>query len=96
VGYLLAGIVIGPVTPGFVADTSLAGPLAEIGVMLLMSGVGLPAASPAVLLKALESHGALATPNGRSAAAPRPVRDQPSWSAASSGVRCACSLCSSG
>ena len=41
VGYLLAGIVIGPFTPGFVADTSLAGQLAEIGVMLLMFGVGL-------------------------------------------------------
>jgi CPA2 family monovalent cation:H+ antiporter-2 len=35
VGYLLAAIVIGPVTPGFVADTSLAGQLAEIGVMPL-------------------------------------------------------------
>jgi CPA2 family monovalent cation:H+ antiporter-2 len=41
VGYLLAGIVIGPYTPGFVADTRLAGELAEIGVMLLMFGVGL-------------------------------------------------------
>ncbi len=41
VGYLLAGIVIGPATPGFVADVALAGQLAEIGVMLLMLGVGL-------------------------------------------------------
>lgn len=41
VGYLLAGIVIGPWTPGFVADVELAGQLAEIGVMLLMFGVGL-------------------------------------------------------
>jgi len=41
VGYLAAGIVIGPATPGFVADVSLAGQLAEIGVMLLMFGVGL-------------------------------------------------------
>ena len=41
VGYLLAGIVIGPATPGFVADVELAGQLAEIGVMLLMFGVGL-------------------------------------------------------
>jgi CPA2 family monovalent cation:H+ antiporter-2 len=41
IGYLLAGIVIGPFTPGFVADTALAGQLAEIGVMLLMFGVGL-------------------------------------------------------
>ena len=41
VGYLLAGVMIGPATPGFVADTGLAGQLAEIGVMLLMFGVGL-------------------------------------------------------
>jgi CPA2 family monovalent cation:H+ antiporter-2 len=41
VGYLLAGIVIGPHTRGFVADVVLAGQLAEIGVMLLMFGVGL-------------------------------------------------------
>ncbi len=41
VGYLLAGIVIGPATPGFVADMDLAGQLSEIGVMLLMLGVGL-------------------------------------------------------
>jgi CPA2 family monovalent cation:H+ antiporter-2 len=41
VGYLVAGIAIGPFTPGFVADTALAGQLAEIGVILLMFGVGL-------------------------------------------------------
>jgi CPA2 family monovalent cation:H+ antiporter-2 len=41
VGYLLAGISIGPFTPGYVADTKIAGELAEIGVMLLMFGVGL-------------------------------------------------------
>ncbi len=41
VGYLLAGVVIGPATPGFVADVGLARQLAEIGVMLLMFGVGL-------------------------------------------------------
>ncbi len=41
VGYLIAGIVIGPATPGFVADLELSGQLAEIGVMLLMFGVGL-------------------------------------------------------
>ena len=41
VGYLLAGMAIGPGTPGFVADIGLAGQLAEIGVMLLMFGVGL-------------------------------------------------------
>ncbi|WP_096704865.1 YbaL family putative K(+) efflux transporter [Magnetospirillum sp. 15-1] len=41
VGYLLAGIVAGPFTPGFVADQTLAPQLAEIGVILLMFGVGL-------------------------------------------------------
>ncbi|MDR3426381.1 YbaL family putative K(+) efflux transporter [Silvimonas sp.] len=41
VGYLVAGVVAGPFTPGFVADQSLAPELAEIGVILLMFGVGL-------------------------------------------------------
>ncbi|MDP1683701.1 YbaL family putative K(+) efflux transporter [Hydrogenophaga sp.] len=41
VGYLLAGVIIGPFTPGFVADADMAAQLAEIGVMLLMFGVGL-------------------------------------------------------
>ena len=41
VGYLAAGVLIGPHTPGFVADVALAQQLAEIGVMLLMFGVGL-------------------------------------------------------
>jgi len=41
VGYLLAGIVIGPHTPGFVGDAHLANELAELGVILLMFGVGL-------------------------------------------------------
>ncbi len=41
VGYLVAGIFMGPFTPGFVADSALAGQLAEIGVILLMFGVGL-------------------------------------------------------
>lgn len=41
VGYLVAGVLAGPFTPGFVADTSLAPELAEIGVILLMFGVGL-------------------------------------------------------
>ena len=41
VGYLFAGILIGPATPGFVADVSIASQLSEIGVMLLMFGVGL-------------------------------------------------------
>ncbi len=41
VGYLLAGVMVGPFTPGFVADQGLASQLAEIGVILLMFGVGL-------------------------------------------------------
>ena len=41
VGYLLAGVVIGPFTPGFVADLKIAEQLAEIGIVLLMFGVGL-------------------------------------------------------
>jgi len=41
VGYLLAGVLAGPFTPGFVADTNLAPELAELGVILLMFGVGL-------------------------------------------------------
>jgi CPA2 family monovalent cation:H+ antiporter-2 len=41
VGYLLAGVLVGPFTPGYVADQNLANQLAEIGVILLMFGVGL-------------------------------------------------------
>ena len=41
VGYLVAGVLVGPNTPGFVADQRLATELAEIGVILLMFGVGL-------------------------------------------------------
>ncbi|WP_423415050.1 cation:proton antiporter [Hyphomicrobium sp. B1] len=41
VGYLLAGVAVGPFTPGFVADQGLANELAEIGIILLMFGVGL-------------------------------------------------------
>src|SRR3954469_8752080 len=41
VGYLLAGVLLGPFTPGFVADQALAPQLAEIGVILLMFGIGL-------------------------------------------------------
>jgi len=41
VGYLLAGVVIGPFTPGYVADQNIANELAEIGIILLMFGVGL-------------------------------------------------------
>src|SRR5690606_21043479 len=41
VGYILAGIIIGPFTPGFVGDPEVASQLAEIGIVLLMFGVGL-------------------------------------------------------
>ncbi|MCX7114705.1 MAG: cation:proton antiporter [Gammaproteobacteria bacterium] len=41
VGYLIAGVLIGPSTPGYVADPNLTGELAEIGVILLMFGIGL-------------------------------------------------------
>jgi CPA2 family monovalent cation:H+ antiporter-2 len=41
VGYLIAGVIVGPYTPGFVGDVELAKQLAEIGVILLMFGVGL-------------------------------------------------------
>jgi CPA2 family monovalent cation:H+ antiporter-2 len=41
VGYLLAGVIIGPFTPGFVADQAIANELSEIGIILLMFGVGL-------------------------------------------------------
>ena len=41
VGYLLAGIVVGPFTPGFVADRAIAEQFAEIGVILLLFGIGL-------------------------------------------------------
>ena len=41
VGYLVAGVAVGPYTPGFVADQSLANQLAEIGIILLMFGVGM-------------------------------------------------------
>jgi len=41
VGYLLAGVAVGPNTPGFVANREIADQLAEVGVILLMVGVGL-------------------------------------------------------
>jgi len=50
VGYLIAGVIVGPYTAGFVADTELAPQLAEIGVILLMFGVGLHF-SPADLMR---------------------------------------------
>ena len=41
VGYLIAGVLCGPFTPGYVADSEIAPELAELGVILLMFGVGL-------------------------------------------------------
>jgi CPA2 family monovalent cation:H+ antiporter-2 len=61
VGYLLAGIVIGPFTPGFVGDTALAGQLAEIGVILLMFGVGLHFSIPDLMaVRSIAIPGAIA------------------------------------
>jgi CPA2 family monovalent cation:H+ antiporter-2 len=57
VGYLLAGVMVGPYTPGFTADPALATELAEIGVILLMFGVGLHFS-----LKDLMSVGRIAVP----------------------------------
>ncbi|MDR0528800.1 MAG: Kef family K(+) transporter [Zoogloeaceae bacterium] len=61
VGYLLAGVLLGPATPGFVADAQMASQLSEIGIMLLMFGVGLHF-SPADLwaVKRIAIPGALA------------------------------------
>jgi monovalent cation:H+ antiporter-2, CPA2 family len=41
IGYLLAGVIIGPFTPGYIADQGIANQLAELGIILLMFGVGL-------------------------------------------------------
>ena len=61
IGYLVAGIMVGPFTPGFVADASLANELAEIGVILLMFGVGLHFSLKDLLsVKAIAVPGALA------------------------------------
>jgi CPA2 family monovalent cation:H+ antiporter-2 len=61
VGYLLAGIAIGPFTPGFVADQHIASQLAEIGVILLMFGVGLHFSLADLLsVKAIAIPGAIA------------------------------------
>jgi CPA2 family monovalent cation:H+ antiporter-2 len=61
VGYLLAGVLIGPFTPGFVADTTLAPQLAEIGVILLMFGVGLHFSIPDLMaVRKIALPGALA------------------------------------
>lgn len=59
-GYLIAGVIIGPHTPGFVADVSLANQLAEIGIILLMFGVGLHFSFPDLLkVKKIAIPGAL-------------------------------------
>lgn len=61
VGYLLAGILSGPFTPGFVADAKLAPELAELGVILLMFGVGLHFSLKDLLaVKAIAIPGAIA------------------------------------
>jgi len=61
VGYLLAGVFIGPFTPGFVADPAMAGQLAEMGVILLMFGVGLHfSASDLLAVRGLAVPGAIA------------------------------------
>ena len=61
IGYLLAGIAIGPFTPGFVADQSVANQLAEVGVILLMFGVGLHFSLEDLLsVRAIAVSGALA------------------------------------
>ena len=60
VGYLLAGVAVGPFTPGFVADQTLATELAEIGIILLMFGVGLHfSLSDLLSVKAIAVPGAL-------------------------------------
>src|SRR5262245_65827670 len=61
VGYLLAGVAVGPYTPGFIADQSLAAQLAEIGVILLMFGVGMHFSVKDLLsVRAVAAPGALA------------------------------------
>jgi CPA2 family monovalent cation:H+ antiporter-2 len=69
VGYLLAGVLIGPFTPGHVADQGIAHDLAEIGVTLLMFGVGLHFTLEDLLsdeeTKHLEKHGASRGRHGR-------------------------------
>jgi CPA2 family monovalent cation:H+ antiporter-2 len=61
VGYLLAGMLVGPFTPGFVTDPTIAGQLAEVGVILLMFGVGLHFSLKDLMeVKAIAVPGALA------------------------------------
>src|SRR3954451_16646455 len=61
VGYLLTGVVIGPFTPGFGADQTIANELSEIGIILLMFGVGLQFSLQALLwARAIAVPGAIA------------------------------------
>jgi monovalent cation:H+ antiporter-2, CPA2 family len=70
IGYLVAGIVVGPFTPGFVADQNIANQLAEIGVILLMFGVGLHFSLKdllsvrAIAITGAAAQGLIATPLG--------------------------------
>ena len=69
VGYLLAGVLAGPFTPGFVADTKLAPELAELGVILLMFGVGLHfSLKDLMAVKSIAIPGAIAPDSGGNAA----------------------------
>lgn len=69
VGYLLAGVLAGPFTPGFVADTKLAPELAELGVILLMFGVGLHfSLKDLMAVKSIAIPGAIAQDRGGDAA----------------------------
>ena len=83
VGYLLAGVLIGPFTPGYVADQGMANDLAEIGVILLMFGVGLHFTLEDLLsVRAIAIPGAIAqiasaTDSARPKTRPAPI-DQPS------------------
>ena len=68
-GYLLAGVLAGPFTPGFVADTKLAPELAELGVILLMFGVGLHfSLKDLMAVKSIAIPGAIAQIGGGDAA----------------------------
>ncbi|HXG78273.1 MAG TPA: YbaL family putative K(+) efflux transporter [Methyloceanibacter sp.] len=70
VGYLVAGIAVGPFTPGFVADQNIANQLAEVGVILLMFGVGLHFSMKdllsvrAIAVPGAAAQGLIATPLG--------------------------------
>ena len=106
VGYLIAGVLVGPHTPGFVADQHLALELAEIGVILLMFGVGLHFS-----LKDLLSVRAIAIPGAivqiafataarrRACLAARLVAPAPAWCSAwrfrSPARWCCCARCRS-